>query len=146
MQTQLVPQLRPCPASSASTRAGKVVSIDDLATTRRQREEPDAEPHPVTLRCVHSDYLADGESCAASVPARVATGAWQRERLERLLQDGFFRFQWRGEVWLGYGLSDGAVRGVYCAEHNAERSERYHRRTQVADRSSRRGRAALSIV
>jgi hypothetical protein len=37
---------------------------------------------------------------------------------------GFFHFQWRGERWLGYGLPDGEVRGVYCPTHRAQREQR----------------------
>jgi hypothetical protein len=40
------------------------------------------------------------------------------------MEDQFFRFMWRGAEWLAYGLRDGRVRGVYCPEHNAQRSER----------------------
>jgi hypothetical protein len=80
------------------------------------------------------------------VPARVPAGAWQRERLERLLQDGFFRFQWRGEVWLGYGMADGHVRGVYCPVHNARRSERYYLQAETSQRVCEAGLGELSIA
>ena len=77
------------------------------------------------LRCVSSGYLTDGCSCRTSVPASVASAAWSRE-LERspAREDQFFRFQWNGGAWLGYGLRDGGVRGVYCPEHSARRAER----------------------
>jgi hypothetical protein len=77
------------------------------------------------LRCVSSGYLDGGCSCPASVPADVALAAWHGELTrgeER--DDRFFRFTWRGEVWRGYGLSDGRIRGVYCPSHNAERDRR----------------------
>jgi hypothetical protein len=85
-------------------------------------------PHPNVdrlLRCVSSGYLADGSSCQHTVPGSVAGAAWARQ-LEQapVLEDQFFRFVWRGAEWLGYGLRDGGVRGVYCPEHNAQRSER----------------------
>jgi hypothetical protein len=77
------------------------------------------------LRCVSSGYGADGSSCRHTVPGSVASAAWARQ-LEHAptLEDQFFRFVWRGEEWLGYGLRDGGVRGLYCPEHNAQRSER----------------------
>lgn len=77
------------------------------------------------LRCVSSGYLSDGCSCQQTVPGSVAGAAWARQ-LEQApaLEDQFFRFMWRGAEWLGYGLRDGGVRGVYCPEHTAERRER----------------------
>ncbi len=77
------------------------------------------------LRCVSSGYLSDGSSCQQTAPGSVACAAWARQ-LEHVpaLEDEFFRFVWRGAEWLGYGLRDGGVRGVYCPEHNAQRSER----------------------
>jgi hypothetical protein len=77
------------------------------------------------LRCVSSGYLDGGCSCSASVPADVAVSAWHGELArgeERA--DRFFRFTWRGEVWRGYGLGDGGIRGVYCPSHNADRDRR----------------------
>jgi hypothetical protein len=77
------------------------------------------------LRCVSSGYLSDGCSCQHTVPGSVAGAAWARQREHApAVEDQFFRFVWRGEEWLAYGLRDGSVRGVYCPEHNAERSER----------------------
>jgi hypothetical protein len=77
------------------------------------------------LRCVSSGYLSGGCPCRSAIPASVVTAAWTRE-LERTgtHEDRFFRFSWRGGVWLGFGLSDGRVRGVYCPEHSAARAER----------------------
>jgi hypothetical protein len=77
------------------------------------------------LRCVSSGYLTDGCSCQSTVPASIAGAAWAHE-LERIpaREDQFFRFMWRGGEWLGYGLRDGRVRGVYCPEHSARRTER----------------------
>ncbi len=77
------------------------------------------------LRCVSSGYLADGCSCQKTVPGSVAGAAWAHQ-LEHTPahEDQFFRFMWRGGEWLGYGLCDGSVRGVYCPEHNARRTER----------------------
>ncbi|HTC72691.1 MAG TPA: hypothetical protein VK655_07370 [Solirubrobacteraceae bacterium] len=77
------------------------------------------------LRCVSSGYLSDGCSCQKTVPDSVASAAWARQ-LEHTpaVEDQFFRFAWRGGEWLAYGLRDGRVRGVYCPEHNARRTER----------------------
>jgi hypothetical protein len=77
------------------------------------------------LRCVSSGYLTDGCSCRTTVPASVANDAWARA-LQRTpaYEDRFFRFQWEDGAWLGYGLRDGRVRGVYCPEHSARRAER----------------------
>ncbi len=77
------------------------------------------------LRCVSSGYLSDGCSCRTTVPESVVCRAWAHE-LERTpeREDGFFRFMWRDGEWLAYGLRDGRVRGVYCPEHSARRSER----------------------
>jgi len=77
------------------------------------------------LRCVSSGYLTDGCSCRTTVPASVASTAWARELQHApAREDQFFRFQWDGGAWLGYGLRDGRVRGVYCPEHSARRAER----------------------
>lgn len=77
------------------------------------------------LRCVSSGYLSDGCSCQQTVPGSVAGAAWARQ-LEHTpaVEDQFFRFMWRDSEWLAYGLRDGRVRGVYCPQHNAQRTER----------------------
>jgi hypothetical protein len=77
-----------------------------------------------TLRCVSSGYMSHGCSCLASVPAEVVAAAWAREQQERLGGDRLFHFAWRGEVWLAFGVLGGGVRGVYCPEHAAQRTER----------------------
>lgn len=80
---------------------------------------------PEPLRCVSSGYLEHGCSCTARVPGGVAVAAWRRVLGSAGARaDGFFRFAWRGEVWLAYGLIDGCVRGVYCPEHSAQRERR----------------------
>jgi hypothetical protein len=75
------------------------------------------------LRCVASGYLSDGCSCRATIPAAAVVAAWARE-LEREAGERFFHFYWRDGMWLGYGLEDGLVRGVYCPTHSAARDER----------------------
>ena len=85
------------------------------------------------LRCVSSGYLSDGCSCRTTIPASIVGAAWAHE-LERsgAGSDRFFRFRWRGGVWLAFGLRDGNVRGVYCPEHSAERAERSTQQVGVA--------------
>jgi hypothetical protein len=75
------------------------------------------------LQCVWTRHPTNDHRCRAKVPARKVTGAWRRE-LALGAPAGFFHFNWRGEEWLAYGLSDGEVRGVYCSAHRAEREER----------------------
>jgi hypothetical protein len=83
------------------------------------------DPVDRVLRCVSSGYLEGGCSCRTTVPASVANDAWARELAHApAREDQFFRFQWNGGAWLGYGLRDGRVRGVYCPEHSARRAER----------------------
>ncbi len=50
--------------------------------------------------------------------------AWRRELERAHGHAGFFHFRWQDEVWLGYGLADGQVRGAFCPAHRAEREER----------------------
>jgi hypothetical protein len=99
-----------------------VVLVEDPAPSRR-RITPARTPQRA-LRCVSSGYLADGCSCRSAIPADVVTAVWRREQPAGDGRDGFFRFAWRGGVWLAYGRADGGVRGVYCPEHSAEREER----------------------
>jgi hypothetical protein len=55
----------------------------------------------------------------------MVTAAWRQE-LQRTpaREDRFFSFVWGSGQWLGYGLRNGEVRGVYCPEHNARRTQR----------------------
>lgn len=76
------------------------------------------------LKCVWSGFPGHERSCRSRVPASVVVRAWQREMQLGAGKEGFFRFSWRSGVWLGYGLSDGGVRGVYCPTHRAEREAR----------------------
>ena len=90
-------------------------------TLSRLRVEHEDRP----LRCVSSGYMSGGCSCGAVVPAGVVHAIWARE-LERTAVPGncFFRFAWRGEQWLAFGLANGHIRGVYCPTHRAERDAR----------------------
>ena len=95
-----------------------------VLTDRRRRGARENQAAP-PRRCVSAGYLADSRSCRASVPCEVVQAAWGRQ-LEGGSPEGFFRFAWQDEVWLGYGLKDGEVRGVYCPAHSAERDRRVH--------------------
>ncbi|MHB8533425.1 MAG: hypothetical protein ACYDC2_11965, partial [Solirubrobacteraceae bacterium] len=45
----------------------------------------------------------------------------QELALEGNDEDRLFHFAWRDEVWLGYGLAGGEIRGVYCPTHRSAR-------------------------
>ena len=77
------------------------------------------------LRCVSSGYLGDGCPCEETIPLGVVTAAWTRQiGRSSIPRSGFFRFVWQDGEWMGFGLEDGHVRGVYCPAHAAERDER----------------------
>ena len=77
------------------------------------------------LRCVSSGYLDGGCPCRETVPLGVVTAAWSREiGRSSIPRSGFFQFVWEDRVWLGFGLEDGQVRGVYCPDHAAQRAQR----------------------
>lgn len=112
--------------------ATNLADAERCAPTSRSEEassgaEAIAEGHVVDrlLRCVSSGYLSDGCSCRSAIPSSVVSAAWASV-LDRggRTEDRFFRFAWRGGVWLGFGMQDGRVRGVYCPEHSAARAER----------------------
>ena len=77
-----------------------------------------------SLRCVSSGYMSGGCSCERTVSEHAVTLAWSAERARDGRGDRFFQFLWRGETWVGYGLADGTVRGVYCPAHRAAREAR----------------------
>ncbi len=99
---------------------GYAAVVTSLASRRLVRHRPSDPP----LRCVSSGYLSDGCSCRATIPTGVVSDAWARERRAGVHGDRFFHFTWEGGLWLGYGLKNGLVRGVYCPEHSAERERR----------------------
>jgi hypothetical protein len=76
------------------------------------------------LRCVRSGHPNRDHRCEHRIPFAVVSDAWQRELERDENCAGFFQFSWQGEMWLGYGLPDGTLRGVYCPEHRAEREQR----------------------
>ena len=99
-------------------RRGVVIERNTLSRLRLEHEDR-------PLRCVWTGYLSDGCSCGAVVPAGVVFAAWARELARTVLPgDCFFRFAWRGEQWLAFGLANGHIRGVYCPTHRAERDAR----------------------
>ncbi len=89
--------------------------VVDLHERRRAVED--------VLRCVSSGYMSDGCSCNRTVPASAAKAAWSAAQA-RAGGSRMFHFAWKGEVWLGFGVEDGTVRGVYCPPHRAEREAR----------------------
>jgi hypothetical protein len=98
---------------------------------RVQRAEPSGqinavrlEPVEEPLKCVWSGFPTYDRSCRSRIPASVVVKAWQREMQLKGAVEGFFNFSWRSGVWLGYGLEDGGVRGVYCPTHRSERDSR----------------------
>jgi hypothetical protein len=98
-------------------RSGVVIELDSLRARTR--------PQSYAIRCVSSGYLAEECSCPVSIPASVVEAAWAHERAASSSQESrFFHFPWRDEVWLGFGVADGRVRGVYCPTHRAERDAR----------------------
>jgi hypothetical protein len=76
------------------------------------------------MRCVWSGYPNYDRDCRSRIPASVVVKAWQREMQLKGTVEGFFYFAWRSGVWLGFGLRDGGVRGVYCPTHCSERDSR----------------------
>jgi hypothetical protein len=93
-------------------------------TAKKDNEKHLALVDDEPLKCVWSGFPGDERSCRSRIPASVVVRAWHRELQLHGTEEGFFRFSWRSGVWLGYGLSNGAVRGVYCPTHCAERAGR----------------------
>jgi hypothetical protein len=83
----------------------------------------DPEPEE-PLKCVWSGYPHYERDCRSRIPASVVVKAWHREMQVKGTVEGFFYFSWRSGVWLGYGLQDGGVRGVYCPTHCSQRDLR----------------------
>jgi hypothetical protein len=103
---------------SRTRRAGEEGVVIDLRSRRARGEDR-------PIRCVSSGYMSGGCSCRAAVPAAVARRAWARELGRAPASEGrFFHFTWKSEIWLGFGLADGEVRGVYCPVHRAARDGR----------------------
>jgi hypothetical protein len=94
---------------------------------------------------VWASHPENDRHCPARIPLGVVVEAWWREREEGLLEQGFFRFLWNGREWLGYGLGDGRVRGVYCPVHCAERDARAPDARKLEGVACLRGRAARGV-
>jgi hypothetical protein len=128
--------------SSAGEDPPRRDSIDALEALLIGSPAPPAEGADARLlRCVSSGYLSNGCSCDAAVPAEAVVAAWARERLMDR-GDRFFRFRWEDREWLGFGLRDGRVRGVYCPEHRAQRAEHEALERLEENAAERRFRAA----
>jgi hypothetical protein len=98
-------------------RQGVLVPLHDMRTRGLPEDPP--------VRCVSSGYMSDGCSCPATIPSAAVKAAWARELdSSATAGDRFFHFAWDREVWLGFGLADGEVRGVYCPAHRAAREGR----------------------
>jgi hypothetical protein len=91
------------------------------------------------MRCVWTNHPNGDRNCAARVPEGVVVAVWQRELRDRRVPEGFFRFLWDGGEWLGYGLANGVVRGVYCPAHCAERDRRCPRGMRLSEERQREG-------
>jgi hypothetical protein len=104
-------------AGSRTRRVGEEGVVIDLRSRTRVEELP--------LRCVSSGYMSGGCSCESAVPAAIARSAWARELDRATAPEGrFFHFAWKSEIWVGFGLPGGEVRGVYCPVHRAARDGR----------------------
>jgi hypothetical protein len=99
-------------------RHGVVLDMQRHPAARGREQGP-------TLQCVSSGYMSGGCSCPEAIPASVVTSAWAAELDRSPTESGFFHVQWRGHVWLAFGLADGEIRGVYCPTHRAEREARF---------------------
>ena len=100
-------------------------------------------PTNETMRCVWTNHPRGDCNCRVRISADVVTAAWQRELRDRRVPEGFFRFLWNGGEWLGYGLPNGMVRGVYCPTHCAQRDARTPRAQRLAEERVREERLLL---
>jgi len=96
------------------------------------------------FHCVWTSHPNHDRHCRTGIPAEVVTEVWRRELCERRVPEGFFRFLWDGGEWLGYGLPNGKVRGVYCPRHCAARDARTTRAQRLAEERAREG--CLTLV
>jgi hypothetical protein len=97
---------------------------DMSSPERAARVRLDVKVEEFPLQCVWTRHPTNDHRCHARVSARKVAGAWRRELELGGVRADFFRFRWRGEEWLAYGLPDGEVRGVYCPAHRAQREQR----------------------
>jgi hypothetical protein len=115
------------------------IPVGRIERTSRARASPPNSHVPTNemMRCVWTNHPDGDRHCQARIPEAVAVGAWQRELSERRVPEGFFRFLWGGGEWLGYGLPNGVVRGVYCPCHCAARDRRTPRAQRLAEERER---------
>ena len=108
-----------CPKSTTShiQQHGDVIDMSSRARTRELVEPP--------FQCVSSGYMSGGDSCPHRIPADVVRAAWESELARCPGKSRFFQFAWRGNTWLAFGREDGAIGGVYCPLHRAEREARF---------------------
>jgi hypothetical protein len=95
------------------------------------------------MRCVWTNHPRGDCNCRALISVEIVTNAWRRELQDRRVPEGFFRFLWNGGEWLGYGLPNGMVRGVYCPKHCAQRDARAPRLQRLAEEREREERLLL---
>jgi hypothetical protein len=101
------------------------------------------------MHCVWTNHLRHDHPhnrdrhCRRRIPTAVVVDVWRMELKDRRVPEGFFRFLWDGGEWLGYGLPDGSVRGVYCPTHCAERDARAPRAQRLAEEREREECLAL---
>jgi hypothetical protein len=95
------------------------------------------------LRCVWRSHPHNDCGCTASIPHEAVLAAWHQAQAQSEVAEGFFRFSWGGGEWLGYGLGDGRVRGIYCPAHREARDAR--RAATLPDLAVRRTRP-LTLV
>jgi hypothetical protein len=95
------------------------------------------------MRCVWTNHPRGDCNCRVRVPIEVVSEVWRRELRERRVPEGFFRFLWNGGEWLGYGLPNGIVRGVYCPTHCAQRDARVPRLQRLLEEREREERLTL---
>jgi hypothetical protein len=96
------------------------------------------------MRCVWASQPDNDHHCPARIPRGVVAEAWWHERHASGVEEGFFRFLWNDREWLGYGVSDGRVRGVYCPVHTAERDTRAPRARELEGRTCVRALAGAN--
>jgi hypothetical protein len=128
---------KPAPLSSVSMGEWLEFPREQVGGSARTNTEASSPTAGETLQCVGAhNFQEDGRSCGACVPLAVMRAAWKRELDRGRSGDGFFHFAWRDQVWLGFGLEDGEVRGVYCPVHRAQREERLGYDPELGDPTS----------
>jgi hypothetical protein len=115
---------KPEPRSSSNSSNKTLVIAHSHSPVSAALQTPEVCTAETALRCVWTSHPHSERRCGERVPMETMVKAWKAEKEGCDMSEGFFRFSWRGGVWLGYGLPDGRVRGVYCPTHTAERDAR----------------------